>query len=306
MVATYLVAYGIAAALALVLTPTLRRYARSRGLLDHPGWRKVHTRPVPRIGGVAIFGSTLVGFTVAAVAVGADRMLAATMVGGAIVFAIGLYDDISSRSVPVKAAVQVVAAGVVIAVGVRITGVPFNDAVHDLGILTIPATVVWIVGVTNAFNLIDGLDGLATGLAIIAGTACSVVLVQRGDVGAVLLLASMLGALSGFLVFNFSPASIFLGDGGSFFVGYMLSVVAVMTWQPGDSAGTLGVPLLAFCLPVTDTLLSIARRVWAAGFAPSSNRTTPTFITCCWPKAGRSATPCCCSTRCRHLCHSSH
>jgi UDP-GlcNAc:undecaprenyl-phosphate GlcNAc-1-phosphate transferase len=164
-----------------------------------------------------------------------------------------------------KATIQLLAAGIVIADGVAISRVSFNGTVHDLGILSVPATLVWIVALTNAFNLVDGLDGLASGLAIIAGMVCSVVLLQNSDVGALLLLASLLGALSGFLVFNFNPASIFLGDGGSLFTGYVLSVVAVTTWQTDESGGIAGVPLLAFSLPMIDTILSIVRRLAGGG-----------------------------------------
>ncbi|TMQ15251.1 MAG: undecaprenyl/decaprenyl-phosphate alpha-N-acetylglucosaminyl 1-phosphate transferase [Candidatus Rokuibacteriota bacterium] len=131
--------------------------------------------------------------------------------------------------------------------------------------LAIPLTLLWIVGLTNAFNLMDGLDGLATGLAIIAAATCAAVSISRGDSQGGLLLVALLGALCGFLPYNFNPATIFLGDSGSLVVGYALAVTAVTGWQKGATALAVAVPLLIFALPISETLLSVVRRTRGLG-----------------------------------------
>ena len=126
-------------------------------------------------------------------------------------------------------------------------------------------TIVWIVGLTNAFNLLDGLDGLATGLAIIAAATCAAVSISRGDTQGGLLLVALLGALCGFLPYNFNPATIFLGDSGSLVVGHVLAVTAINGWQKGATALAVAVPLLIFALPISETVMSVVRRTREAG-----------------------------------------
>jgi UDP-GlcNAc:undecaprenyl-phosphate GlcNAc-1-phosphate transferase len=121
-------------------------------------------------------------------------------------------------------------------------------------------TLAWIVGVTNAFNLIDGIDGLAAGITVIAGTACAAVLILRGHPAEAMLLASLVGAALGFLVYNFAPASIFLGDSGSLTIGFVLATTAIAGWQKGTTALATGVPLLIFALPIADAASALVRR----------------------------------------------
>src|SRR5207237_8053706 len=136
---------------------------------------------------------------------------------------------------------------------------------HALGGLAVPLTMRWIVGLSTAFNLMDGLDGLATGLAIIAAATCAAVSISRGDSQGGLLLVALLGALCGFLPYNFNPATIFLGDSGSLVVGYVLAVTAVTGWQIGPTALAVAVPLPIFRLPISETLLSVVRRTRGLG-----------------------------------------
>ncbi len=253
----------------LALTPWVRLLAVRFGAVDRPGERKVHTVPIPRLGGVSIVLSTVVS---GLVALGVRAVSDASspidvtawgplLVGGAVVFLIGLWDDI--RPVPswVKFLFQFAAAGVVVWFGIRIDRVSLlGSEPIELGILALPITFLWIVGITNAFNLVDGLDGLAAGLASIAAGTSAVIFLLGGDVHDAMLLLILLGALLGFLRYNFNPATVFLGDSGSLFVGYILAVTAIRGSQKGATSLAVATPLLIFGLPILDTLLSMVRR----------------------------------------------
>jgi UDP-GlcNAc:undecaprenyl-phosphate GlcNAc-1-phosphate transferase len=190
--------------------------------------------------------------------------------GGLVMFAAGLYDDLRGLTPRQKFLAQLAAAGIVCLFGCRITAISLLGGAHEFGwIISVPLTVLWIVGITNAFNLIDGMDGLATGLAIVAlGTTLALALVMERS-GVVMVAAALLGALFGFLRFNFNPARIFLGDSGSLFVGYMLALLSVSGSTKGSTAVLAIVPLFALALPVLDTVLAMARR-WLRGVSISS------------------------------------
>ena len=171
------------------------------------------------------------------------------------------WDDVRPLPAGVKFVLQGAAAGVAIWGGILVEHVSlFGGSGIDLGALALPLTFVWIIGITNAFNLVDGLDGLAAGLAIIAAGSIAVLFVLRGDAQDTLLLLILLGALLGFLPYNFNPASIFLGDSGSLVIGYVLSVTAITGSQKGATTLAVVTPLLVFGLPIVDTLLSMVRR----------------------------------------------
>ena len=266
MVVSALLVCGVAAVFSLALTPLLRALATGIGLLDAPGHRKIHCRPTPRIGGVAVFLATTAALAAAVPILDVGVATLPLLIGASMVFAVGLRDDIRETSALPKVCVQVLAAFVLVANDIRITHVALPGGIQELGLFSFPITIIWIVLVTNAFNLIDGLDGLAAGLAIIAGITCAVDVAREGDVASSMMLAAVVGALSGFLVYNFNPASIFLGDGGSLFVGFMLASVAVVSWQRGGgTADPAGVSVLAFCVPMLDTVQCITRRLWCGG-----------------------------------------
>jgi UDP-GlcNAc:undecaprenyl-phosphate/decaprenyl-phosphate GlcNAc-1-phosphate transferase len=187
------------------------------------------------------------------------------LLGGLLVFGVGLWDDLRPVRPGTKLVFQVAGACVAVALGVRIDHVTLLGTTLGLGLLAAPLTIVWIVGVTNAFNLMDGLDGLATGLAIIAAGTCAAVSIFRGDVQGGLLLVAFLGALCGFLPYNFNPATIFLGDAGSLVVGYVLAITAITSFQKGATALVVLGPLLLFALPISETLHSVVRRVRGHG-----------------------------------------
>jgi len=257
------------AGLALVITPAARGFAERFGIVDQPGARKVHGRATATLGGLAVVVSAAVGIAaviaasqlvgVRANGLGADlwRMLA----GAALVFAVGLCDDVRGASPATKILVEAAAAGLVIADGATIDRVTLAGTTHELGMAAIPITLVWIVTVTNAFNLVDGLDGLAAGLAAIAATTCAIILISRGHTSQALLLVGLIGAIIGFLPYNSYPASIFLGDSGSLVIGFVLAITAITGWQKGATVLAVGVPLLIFAVPILDTVTSVVRRI---------------------------------------------
>ena len=266
---SYLALLAISVVLASALTPLVRALGRRWGLVDVPGARKIHTVGVPRIGGVGVTLAAVLSLAVVTAlgwASAADVMgWAPALLGVVIVFGVGLRDDVKPVRPVVKLGFQVLAAIVAVTMGVRIDHVTLFGTTHPLGWLGVPVTIVWIVGLTNAFNLMDGLDGLATGLAIIAAATCATVSISRGDTQGGLLLVALLGALCGFLPYNFNPATIFLGDSGSLVVGHVLAVTAINGWQKGATALAVAVPLLIFALPISETVISVVRRTRGGG-----------------------------------------
>ncbi len=265
----YLILFFFSFSGALVLTPLVRLLALRIGAVDRPGARKIQTKPIPRLGGVGVAMAAGLTVLLAHVLEGVDDVfipvdLAAwtpMLLGGLIVFVGGVWDDIRTLSPGVKLLFQAAAAGVAIWFGVRIEELFFfGTGTWDLGMLAIPLTFLWIVGITNAFNLVDGLDGLAAGLASIAAGTCAAIFLLRGDAQDAMLLVILVGALAGFLRYNFNPARIFLGDSGSLVVGYVLAVTSITGSQKGATALGVVVPLLVFGLPILDTLLSMVRR----------------------------------------------
>jgi UDP-GlcNAc:undecaprenyl-phosphate/decaprenyl-phosphate GlcNAc-1-phosphate transferase len=266
------IVFIVATAAGLCLTPVVIRAAVAWGLFDPPhGDRRVHTEPLPRLGGVAVFGAVAAGLVVmaAASATGMEWLsqsssfLSGLLFGSGIIFATGLIDDLRGLRPGVKLVAQVIAALVVYAYGFRIDVITLGSAFEmQLGWAALPLTVFWIVGVTNAFNLIDGLDGLATGIAVIALGTTVLIAAALGNVQVMFLSVAIIGALIGFLRYNFSPAQIFLGDSGSLFVGFML---AVLTVHGSGAPGVLVlVPLFALAVPLIDTVLAMLRR-WLRG-----------------------------------------
>jgi UDP-GlcNAc:undecaprenyl-phosphate/decaprenyl-phosphate GlcNAc-1-phosphate transferase len=264
------VAFLLSLMVGAVLTLLVRNRAVRWGWYDQSkSSRKIHVRPVPRLGGVAIvlaFYAPLTALLVVDSGVGrtflANRDLVfALFIGGAAIAGLGLYDDLRGAGARLKFSVQSsVALGLWIA-GLRIETItwPFGPALH-LGALSLPFTLLWIVGIVNAVNLIDGLDGLAGGVAFVASVTNLVLALARGDVLLALCMAALAGAILGFLVFNFNPASIFMGDTGSMFLGYVLATVSIKTSAKSGTAVAIMVPVIALGLPIMDTFLAMFRR----------------------------------------------
>ncbi|HEX2092503.1 MAG TPA: MraY family glycosyltransferase [Longimicrobiaceae bacterium] len=256
-----------------ILTPLVIRTAIAWEMLDPPHEdRRVHTEPIPRVGGVAVFVAMGVGLLLSALAAlfgievlnGPRSFFYGVLFGGGIIFATGLVDDVRGLRPGAKLAAQLVAASVAYAYGFRIEILGVGSTELTLGWFSLPLTILWIVGVTNAFNLIDGLDGLATGIALVALLTTLTVSLALGNVEVSLLSVALLGALFGFLRYNFNPARIFLGDSGSLFIGFMLAVLSVYGSQKSATAILAVVPVFALAIPLLDTTLAILRR-WLRG-----------------------------------------
>jgi UDP-GlcNAc:undecaprenyl-phosphate/decaprenyl-phosphate GlcNAc-1-phosphate transferase len=258
--------------LGLLLTPAVMSASMSLGLVDAPGGRKVHSTAVPRVGGLAIAGAATIALLLVVWSLPMVGMappdfapLWPVITGGFLVFGVGLVDDFTTLGPRQKLAFQTIAAAIVMGSGHLIERLTLGGTTVQLGVLAYPITFAWIIGLTNAFNLIDGIDGLAAGIAVIAGTTCAAILVWRGHSAEAMLLAALVGAALGFLVYNFAPASIFLGDGGSLLFGFVLATTAITGWQKGATALAAGVPLLIFALPLADTLSALLRRARRGG-----------------------------------------
>jgi UDP-GlcNAc:undecaprenyl-phosphate GlcNAc-1-phosphate transferase len=259
----------IAFLVSLAVSPLIRRFAFAIGAVDLPGERKIHSVPIPRVGGHVIalsFSITLCA------ALGVGRLNHSwafvdltswwpILIGAAIVFFGGACDDVRPLPVWGKFLIQAVGAVTAIALGVRIDHVSlFGSGSVNLELLAVPLTFLWIVGITNAFNLVDGLDGLAVGLGSIAAGTCATLFLLRGDTQDAMVLFVVLGSLLGFLPHNFNPARMYLGDSGSMLIGYVLAITAVVGTQKTATAVAVFVPLLVLGLPIIDTLFSMIRR----------------------------------------------
>jgi len=268
--------FAIALLVTFVITPLVRRFAIRRGLVDCPGGRKVHERPIPRLGGVAIFagvaiaiglqiaGELRLGWGGTLVSEGSiDLRTLGVLLGMTIIFLVGLWDDLANLSPGMKLAGQILAAGVVVASGLRIEyiGDPLGGGLIGLGLVSIPVTMLYIVGFTNVINLIDGLDGLAAGVSAIAATSLLVLAAQGNRLDAAALAAAVIGACIAFLRYNFNPASIFMGDSGALFLGFTLATISLMGVMKSTATIALAVPLLIIGVPIFDTASAIIRRV---------------------------------------------
>jgi UDP-GlcNAc:undecaprenyl-phosphate GlcNAc-1-phosphate transferase len=262
----------LSAILSLALTPLLRTLARQRGWVDYPdGRRKLHAAPIPKIGGLAVFLSFVASLALMLFAVpealGASAFVSEEylhlVVAAGAVMLVGLADDLVGVRPLAKLAVQAAAAGDLCLHGFRIHALsnPIDGSTVSLGLWALPVTVLWFVGMSNAFNLIDGLDGLAAGLALFSTTTIFIAALINGRLEVALLATALGGALLGFLRYNFNPASIFLGDSGSLFVGFLLAAIAVRGSMKSSTAIAVAAPLLALAVPILDTGIAVARRL---------------------------------------------
>jgi UDP-GlcNAc:undecaprenyl-phosphate GlcNAc-1-phosphate transferase len=226
--------------------------------MDAPDARKVHKEPIPRMGGLAIY----LGFVLAVLAsMHISREIAGLLIGGTVILAVGIIDDMKQISAKTKLFGQILAAMLPILFGVKIEWLtnPFGDMLY-LDYLATPLTVLWIVSLTNTVNLIDGLDGLAAGVSTIAAITILMVALQQNFWVVAILTAALAGSALGFLQHNFNPAKIFMGDTGSMFLGYMLAGISVLGTVKSAATIALVVPIVALGLPIMDTAFAIIRR----------------------------------------------
>jgi len=257
----YYIAFFSAIIISFVLTPLARKLAFKVGALDVPkDARKIHNKPMPYFGGIAIYVAIM---SCMFVYMPHDKTNISIMIGATIIVLTGIVDDMYGMPAKIKLIMQIIAAAVAIKGGVRIHFITNPLSQSGMSLLrdfTIPITLFWIVGITNTINLIDGLDGLASGVASIAATTLLFTAALKGYDFIVMQCAIIAGACLGFLPFNFNPAKIFMGDTGSLLLGYMLSVTAILGMVKSVAAVTLVVPIFALGLPIFDTTFAIIRR----------------------------------------------
>jgi UDP-GlcNAc:undecaprenyl-phosphate GlcNAc-1-phosphate transferase len=267
-------AFLVAFVAAIFLTPVVRGVARNAGLLDQPGGRKVHQTAVPRLGGFAIATAFYLGIAVALLAARAifgrridieTGHLAAILAGVALIAGLGLMDDLQSMRARVKLGAQIVIVVAIYGLGLSIDRLdgPWGSLQLSWW-ASLPLTLLWMVAVINAMNLIDGLDGLAAGVALIGLAAfLGVALVHGGSNPVQVVLGAAAGGVLGFLRFNLPPSSIHMGDSGSMLLGFVLAAAAITVTQAGRHGIPPWVPLLILALPLADTLRVIVMRLLA-------------------------------------------
>lgn len=262
----YILFIILAFVLSFIAVPLSIKLAFMVGAVDRPDPRKVHARTMPRLGGAGIFTAFLAGMILMPDLAGPFRGI---IYGGIIIFIVGILDDMFQLSAWIKLIGQAAAAAAAVYCGITVHFVtnPF-DGMLNLGMLSIPVTILWIIGITNAINLIDGLDGLAGGVSLIAALSLGAIALLKGNMPVFYVSFLLVAAILGFLPYNFHPARTFMGDGGSNFLGFVLACLAVTGTAKGATAISLFLPIVVLGIPIFDTCFAVIRRV---------NKGTPIF-----------------------------
>ena len=251
---TYMLIFASALAIVIGIMPLVKRAAIRFGFVDEPSARKVHTRAVPRLGGAAIYLGCI-----AALLIFGDRFyiaqLVSILVGATFVSFLGMWDDRRGLRPLLKLAGQVLATSILVVSGIQVSFSPYP-------ILNLFATALWMVGITNALNLLDNMDGLSGGVATVASVFFFLLAVMSGQYLVSSLAAALLGACLGFLYYNLNPASVFMGDTGSLFIGFVLAALGIKLRFPDNVAFvTWMIPVVVLGLPIFDTVLVVISRL---------------------------------------------
>lgn len=270
LVGTALAALLVAAIVALITTPVVRSLAFKVGAVDVPkDSRRMHKRPIPRMGGLAIFFGFILSVLIF---LPLDDQLRGMLLGSVMIVILGIFDDIYALPAKPKFLIQILSALVAVMMGNRVyflsnINIFSSEPYWELGWLSIPFSVFWIVGITNAVNLIDGLDGLACGVSTISSTTLLVIALTVAEPDVAILMAALAGSCLGFLPYNLNPAKIFMGDTGSTFLGFILATVSIQGLFKFYTIISFAVPFLMLGLPIFDTCFAILRRL-AKGQSP--------------------------------------
>jgi len=265
----YVLVFAIAAVVTSLVIPTIRYFALKFAIVDRRSKRKLHNRIVTRFGGIGIY----IGFIFAM----ANAFIFSSLLGhqdfldyafvimaSTLVLILGIFDDARGANAFVKFTVQILAALILTQAGftIRIISNPFGQAI-ETGFLAVPLTILWLVGITNAINLIDGMDGLAAGIAFIVCCGMAYMFITSNVVMPAFFAVALAGACLGFLRFNFMPARIFMGDTGSPFLGFSIAALAVLTHRKGHATIGLFLPaVIGLGIPIYDTMLAFSRRLF--------------------------------------------
>ncbi|WP_188206721.1 glycosyltransferase family 4 protein [Alkalibacillus aidingensis] len=242
--------------IALVITPLVKKLAIKIGAVDNPSYRKVHKDVMPRLGGLAIYLSFMIGLIIF---YPESIYTLPIIIGGSIIMIVGFLDDMMELSPKWKLFGQLLAAVVLLGtIQVEFINLPFGGEIH-FGVLSIPITILWVVAITNAINLIDGLDGLAAGVSAIALLTISSMSIMMGNEFVTLVGFLLLGSTIGFLYYNFYPAKIFMGDTGALFLGYMIAVLSLLGFK-NVTVFSFVIPIIILGVPISDTIFAMIRR----------------------------------------------
>jgi UDP-GlcNAc:undecaprenyl-phosphate GlcNAc-1-phosphate transferase len=270
-------AFAVALITALLVTPLVRRLAAHVGMLDETGERRMHDVPKPRIGGIAVYlGFALALFVATGIAItkgtfGAPEVhaLLGLLFGGTLIVCVGIWDDVMGLRPRYKLLAQVVVTLLLMLYGpdFRIHGTanPFHHGrwIDFSGFLGVALSLLWYLGMMNAINFVDGLDGLLAGITAISGTFLFAIAITKGHVVVALVLSALVGAVIGFLPYNFNPAKIILGDSGALFIGFIFAAASIVGDAKSAVTISLVVPAVVLALPIVDTLAAIIRRTRA-------------------------------------------
>ncbi|WP_036483528.1 glycosyltransferase family 4 protein [Myxosarcina sp. GI1] len=265
----HLIAFLISVTVVLWTIPDVKNLGLKLGMVDRPNARKIHKDPVVRVGGISIFIGTITALLIvwrlggfASVSMGREGEIWAVIMGSIFYFAIGFADDLFNLTPISRLLMQVIVAAVCWLMGVRIDflSVPF-DGLIQVGWLSLPVTVIWLVGMANAINWIDGVDGLAAGVSGIAAVVMLVVTLFMHQSAAALIAAALAGGALGFLRYNFNPAQIFMGDGGAYFMGFTLAAVGAIGLVKTTAITAVLLPYLILAVPILDMSAVILSRI---------------------------------------------
>lgn len=272
VITTVLLAFIVSGVLSFAMTPLAKKIAFFVGAIDIPtDARRMHKSPIPRLGGLAIFAGFIITFFLFG-----ERSVTflSIILGAGVIVILGFFDDIFALSAKIKFTVQLLAATIPVIYGVRIESFSNPNFLSEnpyiyLGVLSVPITIIWIVGITNAVNLVDGLDGLAVGVSSIASLTVLAIGLLVGEPSVAIIMACLAGACVGFMPYNINPAKMFMGDTGAMFLGFILATVSVQGLFKFYAVISFAVPFLILALPIFDTGFAIIRRI-LTGKSPMS------------------------------------
>ncbi|MBU5314944.1 undecaprenyl/decaprenyl-phosphate alpha-N-acetylglucosaminyl 1-phosphate transferase [Clostridium bornimense] len=253
----------IAAFISCITVPFVKVLAKKIGAIDEPtGGRRIHKKPMPRLGGLSIYISFIITMTFFTESIGREEIC--IMIGATVIVIGGIIDDIKELSPKWKFMFQIIASIILIVGNIKISIVsnPFNSnfAYFNISYLSIPLTIFWVVGITNAFNFSDGLDGLCAGMGFISSFTVFLIALSNGRGEAAALIIVLAGGILGFLPYNFNPASIFLGDTGAQLIGFLIASISMVGTLKYATVFTIAVPILAIGIPILDTAFAMIRR----------------------------------------------
>ncbi len=265
---TYLISFILSFMALVIITPILIYFGRKYGIVDKSNRRKIHRGAIPRIGGLGIAIGTLLPVVLLYYHRNDISRVFFSEISNSIVVIgcglgislLGFLDDAKGVPAKYKFVFQIIIASVAWYFGFRISGLQLTFTSFDFGAFSYPITILWIVGIINAFNLIDGMDGLSSGVAFFVSITLMVLAIYNGVLFVALISASMAGAVAGFLIYNFNPAKIFMGDSGSMFIGFILAILSIKGGSKHQTLVSLFVPIIAMGLPILDTTLAFTRR----------------------------------------------